>query len=138
MFFELADEMTVGEIVFGDSKYTAGIFVQPVDDTGSEWSPYISQLIAMVEETVYQGRLPVASSRVNHQAWGFVDCDQIIIFKNNVQRKRFRHQFRRRNRWQEYGDFFSGPQPVARLLLLVVDPDVILLNEALNLIARQL
>ena len=109
MFFELANEMTVGEIVFGDSKYTAGIFVQPVDDTGSQWSPYISQLIAMVEETVYQGGLSVASSRVNHQAWGFVDCDQIIIFKNNVQRKRFRYQFRRRDWLQEQSNFFSGP-----------------------------
>ena len=55
LFFELFTEMTVSVIVFRHHDDAAGIFIEPMDDPGPQGSPQISQVITMMEETVYKG-----------------------------------------------------------------------------------
>jgi hypothetical protein len=62
----------------------------------------------------------------------------MLVFKNYVQSEGFRSQFRRLGWRHRYGDLFSGSQSVTRLLWFAVNVDVVVLDEPLNLIARQL
>jgi hypothetical protein len=73
VLFEVLTEMAVGEIALGDNQYPAGVLVKPMDDTRSNWSPQVSQMAAMMEETVYQGGLPMTGSRMNHHVGRLVN-----------------------------------------------------------------
>lgn len=82
--------MAVGGIVLRHHQNSAGILVQPMYNAWSQRPPQISQVVTMMEETVYKGGFSVAGSRMNHQTRGFVDPDQMLVFKNYLQGERFR------------------------------------------------
>lgn len=78
-------EAGVGEVVFGGDEAAAGFFVEAVDDAGSEFAADAAEVVAVEEEGVDEGAVGIACSGVDDEAGGFVDDDEVFIFKKDIK-----------------------------------------------------
>lgn len=86
VFVKLGAEAFVGAVGFGRDQQAAGVFVQTVDNTGSQDAAYAGQAAAaMMEEGVDQGAAGIAGAWVGNQPRRFVDDDNVVVFENHVQ-----------------------------------------------------
>jgi hypothetical protein len=85
-------------------------------------------MVAMMEEAVDEGGCAMAGCRVHYQARWFINGNQMVVFKNYIQRERFRLKlggWRRRNRDQNP---IFRPEPVARLLWLFIYQNAVVID----------
>jgi hypothetical protein len=129
--------VSIGRIGLGKQDHPAGVLVQAMDDARTERAPESSQLPAVMEESVHQRSLSVSCGRMDHQTGRFVHCDNLVVFKEDVQRQSFGDEFSRGWRREGDVDLFSGPEAVARLLQSAADLDTPLLDEPLSLVTRK-
>jgi hypothetical protein len=74
---------------------------------------------------------------MDHEPGRLVHRDNLVVFKEDVQRQRFGDEFSRGRGWKGDVDLFSGPESVARLLEPAADLDTARLDEPLSLATRQ-
>ena len=68
---------------FGHGHQAAGVFVQPVHDARARQT---GKSRAVGQQAIEQRAAPVAGRRVNHQAGGFVQHEQVLVFMQHGQR----------------------------------------------------
>jgi hypothetical protein len=91
----------------------------------------------VMEESVHQRPLPMPRGGMDHEPWGFVHCDHLIVFEKDVQGKRFGDKFGRRGRREKDMDLLSRAEAIARPLLPASNPNVTLVDEPPDLVARK-
>ena len=86
MVLQLRAEGQVGGVVFGGDDEAAGIAVDAVDDAGALFAADAGETVAaVVEQGVDQGAVRVAGGRMDHQARGLVDHDDVVVLVDHVQ-----------------------------------------------------
>ena len=86
-------------IVFRDDEAAARFFVEAMDDAWPFFAADAGKGGAMMKQCIDQRVFPMTGARMNYQTGRFVDDDEIVIFKKNIERNRFRlivDLFRRR------------------------------------------
>src|SRR5437763_1461305 len=77
---ELSGERDVGVIVLGDDQATAGLFVEPMDDTWPGDPPDAAEFPGtMVEQRIDERMLFMAGRRMHDQAGRFVEHQQSVV-----------------------------------------------------------
>ena len=71
-------------IVFGYHKDAAGFLVESMNDSGTLASADPGKILAMREESVDEGVLGVTRAGMHNQACGFVEDEEVVIFKEDV------------------------------------------------------
>src|SRR5512139_1168697 len=134
---ELAREVSVCRIGLGNQNHPAGVLVEAMDNARAERPPESRQIPAVMEEAVHQRSLPVSGGGMDHETGRLVHCDNLVVFKKDVQRQRFGAEFSRGWRWKGDVDLFSRPEAVTCLLEPAADLATPLLDEPLDLVTRQ-
>ncbi len=95
MVGELGGEAVVGDVVLGDDDEAARVLVEPVDDPRPPHAADAGQAgTAMGDEGVDEGPAGMARCRVDDEAGGFVDDDEIVVLigDDEIHGFRFRHR----------------------------------------------
>src|SRR6267378_6920566 len=79
----------MSRVIFGRHKTAACFLVQTMDDAGSLFSADARQGRAVAEQRVHQSVLAVACARVDGQAGGLIDNDEIVVLEKHIKRNRF-------------------------------------------------
>lgn len=75
-------------------QQTAGVLIDAVDDAGPDLAANAGKAaLAVPEQSVDQGAVRVAGSRVDDHPFGLVDHQKVRIFIDDVQRDLLRHSF---------------------------------------------
>lgn len=82
---ELGGESAVGCIVAGDEEDAAGAGVEAVDDPRAQIAAHAGESPEMVQKSVDERAGFAAGARVDDEAGGLVDGDQVVIFEENVE-----------------------------------------------------
>lgn len=130
---KLGDESLVGWISFRDNKAAGGIFIEAMDDTGAFDTADARELaVAVVEKGVDESAIVVAGGWMDDHTVGFMEDDDVLVLKKDVERDILRGGDVRDGLWNDYGYSISGFHAVPWLGGLVVDEDVLLANERLD------
>ena len=129
--------MTIGRVVLGHNNNPACILVEPMNYPGSQWSSQVSQMVAMMEEPVDEGGSAMTGGRMHHEARRFIDSNQMVVFKNYVQREWFRLELDRWGWRNKDLNLIFQSKFVARLLGLIINQNAVVVDKSLHLIARQ-
>ena len=79
-------------IVFCHHQQTAGVLIDAVDDAGPDLAANAGKAaLAVPEQSVDQGAVRVAGSRVDDHPFGLVDHQKVRILIDDVQRDLLRH-----------------------------------------------
>ena len=107
-FKELPSQMGHGLFGFCNDHYSAGVFVEPVNQARA-FGRLTGQLTKMVQQGIDQGARMVADSWVYHHSRSLVDDHQVCIFIQYVQGQVFGLQLARKGRgWKRQGDDVAG------------------------------
>jgi len=83
---ELSGQTPVSGVVLGGNESAAGIFIEPVDNPRTRHASDAAQLPPAVMEQRIDNRMPImAGSRMHTDSGHFVDDQQRLIFKQNIQ-----------------------------------------------------
>ena len=83
---ELGRQRLVGEVILRYDQQARGVLVDAVDDAGPQLAVDAGEgIAAVVEQGVDQGAGPVSRRRMDHQALGLVDDQQVAILIDDVQ-----------------------------------------------------
>jgi len=77
----------------------------------------------MMEQGVDQSMLAMACARVNHQPGRFVDHDQIVVLKKNIERDRLGLIIGFFRQWLGYANSIARPDPITRAGSLAIQAD---------------
>ena len=103
MVEKLLRKRFVGSIVLGCQNKTAGVFIDPVDNSRSHGSVQIGQVIsAMIKQRVDKSTVQIADRRMNDHPLRFVDDNDIIVLISYVEWDVFRLDHQTLNRLDEY------------------------------------
>ena len=111
----------------GDDHHAGSILVEAVDDTGSEGGCLVivgGQLGAgMAEDGVDEGPRSVSRRRMDDEAAGFVDHEEVLVFVGDVQGDRFGFWGGLRRGWRSHltADDLAGAELLAGAGGLAVD-----------------
>ena len=95
----------MGKIVFGNRQKPAGILVDPVDDARPLHPADTGKIVAaVIKQRIDQRSVIYARRRVNGHSRRLVDDDQVIVFKNHIERNVFRRRFGFFRRRHENGE----------------------------------
>ena len=87
---KLLGESLVGEVVLGYDKTAAGVLIESMDNSRPGNPANAAELsLTVVEEGVDQRARRVAGRGVDADSRSLVENDQMLIFKENVERNRF-------------------------------------------------
>src|SRR4029077_11075407 len=75
-------------VIFGHHKAAACFLVETMDDAGSLFSADARQSRPVAEQRVHQSVLAVACARVDSQAGGLIDKDEVAVFEEDLKRNR--------------------------------------------------
>jgi hypothetical protein len=81
---ELRGEMALTAVVLGDQQETGRIFVEPVHDAWTFFTPNARQCLAMKQQRIDQGTAGMPRRRMDHQPWRFIDDEQGFVFIDNL------------------------------------------------------
>lgn len=127
-FFKLLAEMTIRRVVLCHNNNPACILVEPMNYPGPQWPAQVSQMVAMMEEPVDEGGSAMTAGRMHHEARRFIDSNQMVVFKDYIQRERFRLELDRRGWRNKDLNLIFRSQFVARLLWLVINQDAVVVD----------
>ncbi len=83
---ELIGERAVDLFSFRDDETAGGFLVEAVDDAWTLRSAHDLDACAVVKKAVGKGAFAVARARVDNEASGFVEDEEVFILKKNAQR----------------------------------------------------
>ncbi len=84
---KLVSQVSVRKVVLGDHHHAAGVLVQPVHDSRTTNAADARQRRpAMVKQTVDQSSCGIARSGMNNQPGRFDQDNEVVVFKENVER----------------------------------------------------
>jgi len=128
---QLRAEGQVGGVVFGGDDEAAGIAVDAVDDAGALFAADAGETVAaVVEQGVDQGAVRVAGGRMDHQARGLVDHDDVVVLVDHVQGDVLGGQGRLAELGNVHGDRLTAGEAGAFSGGLAVDTDAALGDQA--------
>ncbi len=76
-------------VILGDQDDAGGVFVQPMNDPGTDRVAALRERLAAAEQRVDQRAASVPGARMNRHARGFVDNDHVVVFVEDVERNGF-------------------------------------------------
>ena len=86
---KLAGKAVMRPIMLGDDQEAAHILVQPVDDARSLHSANTGKAVAaMSEQSMHQRALLMAGCRVDDEACGFLEHQQMLVLVDDVEHRR--------------------------------------------------
>jgi hypothetical protein len=130
---ELAGQAAVGGIVLGNHHNAGGVPVQPVYDPGAPHPADSGKIPAMVQQRVHQGAVGVAGRRVDHQARGLVDDQQVGVLVQHGQRQGLGAGLGIGKRRLAYLHPFAGPDPVSGPLAAAVHKYMFFIDKLLQI-----
>ena len=83
------DEFLMGQRCFGGEEHPRGLFIEAVDDPGSQRIADGRQVLAVGEECVDKGAARVPGSRMDDHSGRLVYGDQVVVFIEDVEGDRF-------------------------------------------------
>lgn len=96
---ELGGQPAMRLVVLGHDETTARLFIEPMNNAGPLFAANSGKRTRMMKQRIDERVLPVTSARMYDQTGRFVQDEEIIVFKKNFERDRFRlivDLFRRR------------------------------------------
>ncbi len=130
--FELFREMLMGQGGFGNHQRSGRVFVQTVDDTGTDHISNTGKVRAMMEKRVHQGSRRVSRCRMNHHPLLFVDDQQVTIFKKDVDVDRLWLAIQQFRRWNGSADLITGSHTIARLFCRTVYQNILTADQMVD------
>src|SRR3990167_5922817 len=91
-----------GPIMLCHNHHPGGIFVQSMDNPGAPLPSDSLKIRTEMEQGIHKGSALPTGSRMNHHAGGLIHYQAVLIFEENIQRDRLRHQ--RRLPWRQQPD----------------------------------
>lgn len=134
---KLLGETQMSLVILGRHHHPRGVLVETMDDAGPEFATDAGEIVTVMEESVDQGPLTVTRRRMNDQSGRLVDDDEMRVFVKNLQRQFLGHHFRGAHGGEGDADRFSPLQLLPDLGGLAVDENLLLLDQAFQLGARQ-
>ncbi len=88
---ELLGQSVMSFVRFGDDKESGRILVDSVHDARALFATDAGQAIAeMMEKSIHERPPRRSGGRMHHHACGLVDNNQVVIFKDHIERDRLR------------------------------------------------
>ena len=85
----------MGQIVFTGNDGSGGVHVNPVDDSGTQYTVDAGQILtAMIHQSIHQGPCIMSGGRMDHHPLGFVHHNHILVLIKDIQGNVFRKNFR--------------------------------------------
>ena len=131
-------EFPVSAVVFGDENEAAGLFVEAVDDAGTEVAADVGEFFQVEEQGVDEGAAVAcvvgrAGSCVDHHAGGFVDDGEVFVFVEDVKGNVFGDGVKGRGLGGAfYLDGFAAVEFLLGLCQMAVDADLAGFDEELD------
>ena len=110
-------------IVFCHDQAATRFLVQSMNDARALLSTHAGKIRAMMEQGVDQSMLAMARARVNHQPGRFVDYDQIVVLKKNIEQDRLWLIIGFLRQWLGYTNSIARPDPITRAGSLAIQAD---------------
>ena len=131
----LVGQALVGQVVFGDDEQAGRVFVQTMYDAGAHRAADPRQAArAMRQQGIHQSSRLRAGCGMDHQPFGLVDDNQIVVFVDDVERDIFcLGLFERPCRGKIHDDFIAGPQAITCFTGFFVDGDRMGSDQPLNM-----
>ena len=111
------------DIIFGHYETAACFLVETVNDTGPLLSADSGQRRAVAEQSVDQSMFTLTRARVNGEAGGFVDNDDVIVFEEDVECNRLRPHMDLLDRGLAEINFVAASNDLPRSSDLFVEPN---------------
>ena len=129
---KLIGEFFVSRIVLRHNKQARCVLVYAMHDARPNAASYTGQRIEVIDERV--GKRPRIDSRagMNNHACRFVDDDEIVIFKDYVERDRLGDQLDGRRFGQINFNVIANAQSIARLRDMLIDQHIAVFDCALD------
>jgi hypothetical protein len=93
-FRELSGQSHVRDVILGDHKASASLFVEPVHDAWPQFATDSAQVRNAMEQRINESPGPNAGPGVNRHPGGFIDHDELFILVQHRDRNVFRLQDR--------------------------------------------
>jgi len=120
---EVFGKFGVSEIVFGNENGTAGVFVEAVNDTGTQKIFGLRERLAASEKRVDERAARTPCSSVDGHSGGLIDDDEIVVLVENVERNGFGFGFERQAWFGLDGNAFGTLESLTGLCGVTVDED---------------
>ena len=87
MNLDLLSQAMMGKIVFSNDEQSASIFVNAVDDTGTDDPSNSRQAITtVIEQRVDKGPARISRRRMHHHTLWLINHQEIAVLINDIQR----------------------------------------------------
>ena len=73
-------------IVLSDDEATAGLFVEPMDNTGPFLPADARERRETIKQRVHECVIAMTGARVDDESGRFIDDNQVIVLKQNLDR----------------------------------------------------
>src|SRR4029453_4231155 len=83
----------MGGVILGDDKTTTRLFVETMNDAGTLFPADSRQRLAVVEQCVDQSVFAMTSTGMNDKPRRLIDDDEVVVFKENLNRDRLWQRF---------------------------------------------
>ncbi len=124
-------------VVFGDDQATAGFLVETVNDPGPGNSADAAEFsFAVMQERVDESVFLMAGGRMHHESGRFVQDQERVVLKENIQRHFFGLRFGRLGLRPVYLHLVTGMWCVGGLHASFVDQYVAFFDKALDRTTR--
>src|SRR3989339_956041 len=84
--FDLFDQGAISWVGFGGDDHAGRLFVQTMDDPGTQGGAERGEPAAMVKQGIDQCSLIISGSGVDDQPFWFIYDNYLVILMNNIQR----------------------------------------------------
>ena len=137
-FGKLGDERLVGYVRFGDDEATGRVFIESVDDAWTLNAADAGKFsAAMMEQGVDESAVRVSGCGMNDHARGFVEHDEIVVFKQDIEWDVLRGGIERHGFGNRDGDQIADFYGIAGFGGLAVDDDELVADQRLDARARE-
>ena len=124
-------------VIFGRHDAAAGVFVESVDNAWSLLAPDSRKLFAVMQESIDQCPVPVASGRMDNHPGRLVDDYKILVFKEHLQSDVFGLGVDGHGRGGLERDRIGGTQFRVRLGCSSIEGDMSRLDQVLDARTRK-
>ena len=132
MILQLLRKIQMCSVVFCDDQQAGGIFVDAMNDAGTESAADPRQAFAaMIQHSVDHRAVGITGCRMHHHALGFIDDQQILILIGNIQRNVLWYRIDGFGIRQVYLQRFTAGHFIVFLQGLAVQQNVLLLGQPL-------
>ena len=110
---KLGGKMAMCLVIFRNNETPAGVFIESMNDTGAFDAADAGEFRAVVEKGVDEGAAIATCAGMDDEAGGFVDHDEIVVFKKDGERDVLGHDIGGRSGGFGDGDDVAGGDGMA-------------------------